>query len=94
MFSFGYRETGYWHHISQPTRFYAAPFWGDIDLTDGGNITYEIHRTPSLLIDQVSSFVSSRKHVPFAATWMLVAFWEAVQEYSSFTPNVRPLATS
>ena len=88
VFSFGYRETGYWHHINDPTRFYAAPFWGDVNTVQGGDIYYEIHTVPSLLIDQVSSLVSARSGTPFSATWMVVSFWDRVQQYGSFSENV------
>ena len=89
MFSFAYREIGYWYFITSPTRFYAAPFWGDVNIEDGGDIYYEIHTKPSLLIDQVSSFVSSRERIEFSATWMLVAFWDRVQQYDYTTPLVK-----
>ena len=85
VFSFGYRETGYWHHISEPTRFYAAPFWGDVNIEDGGDIFYETHTAPSLLIDQVSSFVSLHKGTHFSATWMTVAYWRDVQQFGRAT---------
>lgn len=91
MFSFGYRETGYWHYISDPTRFYAAPFWGDVNIEEGGDIWYEIHTPQSLLIDQVSSFVSLRTGLPFSAVWMVVAFWENVQQYGEPTLYVSKL---
>ena len=88
VFSFGYRETGYWHRINNPSRFYAAPFWGDVDISDGGDIFYEIHTAPSLLIDQVSSLVSFREGIEFSATWMIVAYWREVQQFSNHTPQV------
>ena len=81
MFSFGYREAGYWSHISDSTRFYAAPFWGDLNIEDGGDIFYEIHSAPSLLIDQVSSLISLREGVPFSGTWMVVAYWKNTQQF-------------
>jgi hypothetical protein len=87
VFSFGYRETGYWHRINNPSRFYAAPFWGDVDISDGGDIFYEIHTAPSLLIDQVSSLVSLREGIEFSATWMIVAYWREVQQFSNPTPQ-------
>ena len=88
VFSFGYRETGYWHFINNPSRFYAAPFWGDVNIEDGGDILYEIHTVPSLLIDQASSLVSLRKGIQFSATWMIVAYWRDVQQFGNLTSRV------
>ena len=88
MFSFGYREAGYWRHISDPTRFYAAPFWGDWSIENGGDILYEIHSAPSLLIDQVNSFVSLCEGVPFSGTWMVVAYWKNVQQFGVHNESV------
>ena len=88
MFSFGYLEAGYWHHVSSPTRFYAAPFWGDVNIEDGGDILYETHTAPSVLTEQVSSFVSWHEGIEFSATWMTIAYWIAVQQFGYATPNV------
>lgn len=88
VFSFGYRETGYWHFINDPNRFYAAPFWGDVNIESGGDIFYEIHTAPSLLIDQVSSLVSTREGIQFSASWMIVAYWKEVQQFGDHTPQV------
>lgn len=68
--------------MSHFERFTADPFWGDVDISNGvGEIKYEIHRSPSVLVNQVSTFISVRKGLPFVGTWMMVCYWKNVPEY-------------
>ena len=60
-----------------------APFFADIDITEGGFIGYEIHTdstSPSLL-SQVNSLISDRTATEFYGAWLLVATWDHVPPY-------------
>lgn len=82
VFSFGYRELAYFFYLTHFNRFTADPFWGDVDISNGvGEIKYEIHPSPSVLIDQVSTFISVKRGLEFVGTWMLLCYWQNVPEY-------------
>lgn len=82
MFSFGYRELAYLFSLTYFNRSTADPFWGDVDISNGvGEIKYEIHPSPSVLIDQVSTFISVKRGLEFVGAWMLVCYWQNVPEY-------------
>ena len=71
--------------------YLAAPFWSDVDITNGGAISYEVHTssTGSQLLESVSPFISEEENVTFDAEWMLVAYWEEVTEFAGPTNIVR-----
>lgn len=68
----------YWSYI-------LAPFWADLDTTENGSVSWELHtieQSPQLL-DQVNVFLQTIEGVNFTGTWMLVAFWEDLDIYVS-----------
>ena len=72
-----------------------APFWSDIDISRGyGNIKYQSYyynfdgSTARSLLNQVSTFINGQLDTSFSGTWMLVAEWDQVPEYSESTSLV------
>ena len=69
------------------TAFVAAPYWGDIDNSDTGEIWYETHisgwsATSDSLLERVSNLVrSEQNHPSFKGTWMVVATWNGSVPY-------------
>ncbi|XP_022089140.1 sushi domain-containing protein 2-like isoform X2 [Acanthaster planci] len=60
-----------------------APFWGDVDITHGGNVTYrELIRVPEndQLFAEVDSIVRKTfiDQSRFSATWIFIATWNKV----------------
>ena len=68
--------------------FVAAPYWGDIDNRNLGEIWYETHTagqssTSDSLLERVSNLVRSEQDVPsFQGTWMVVATWNGSVPYA------------
>ena len=64
-----------------------APFWSDVDIRVIGEIFYEVHsagdsaRSDDLLAS-VSEFITNQMGNQFSGSWMLVAQWDEVPEYS------------
>ena len=69
------------------TAFVAAPYWGDIDNSNTGEIWYETHisgwsATSDSLLERVSNLVrSEQNHPSFQGTWMVVATWNGSVPY-------------
>ena len=65
----------------------AAPYWGDIDNSNLGEIWYETHRegqsnSSNSLLERVSNLVRSEQGVTsFQGTWMVVATWNGSVPY-------------
>ena len=59
---------------------FIAPYWIDNDLSVRGNVSYEVHGAESLLLREVSDYISSSQNVTFSGTWMMVAYWWDVPE--------------
>ena len=63
------------------TAFVAAPYWGDIDNRNLGEIWYETHTSgqgsmSDSMLDRVSNLVRSEQNLSsFQGTWMVVATW-------------------
>ena len=66
---------------STSQNYLIAPFWDDINIVNGGTISYEIFES-GYLLDQVNSFIRARRPTTFRGTWMLVAYYYEVQPYS------------
>ena len=75
-------------------RYLIAPMWNDLDVTDGGSISYEVHEYGSgitlsnHLLYQVSSYISETRHVDFYGSWMVVAHWEDVPRFYNILRRV------
>ena len=91
LISFGHQ---YSHHDStlfpnedDPSAFVAAPYWGDIDNRDLGEIWYETHisgwsATADSMLEKVSNLVRSEQNISsFQGTWMVVATWKGSVPY-------------
>ena len=63
------------------TSFVAAPYWGDIDNRNIGEIWYETHvygqsSLSNSLLERVSNLLGSEQNVSsFQGNWMVVATW-------------------
>ena len=72
--------------------YLAAPFWSDVDISSGfGSIFYEIlsagdDRSEDLLAS-VSDFITNQTDRQFSGSWMMVAQWNEVPEFSFFGAN-------
>ena len=65
-------------------QFLVAPFWADIDVSNGvGDIRYEVHTTSSAssFLTDVSDFISNETRSQFTGHWMLLAEWRDVPQY-------------
>ena len=66
---------------SSITQYAIAPFWDDINIGNGGFITYETIES-GYLLDQVNAYIQRKRPTSFEGTWMLVASYEKVHAYS------------
>lgn len=86
IFSFG---SPYGPFFNQPfpgsfaisSRYLVAPYWDDIDTrSDSGVISYEVHQS-GYYLDRVNAFLRRKRPSTFVGTWMMVAYWDAVNPY-------------
>lgn len=82
-------DTSYGSFFNQPfpgsfaifNRYLVAPFWDDVDTRfDGGEISYEVHES-GYFLNRVNSFLRRSRPSRFEGTWMMVAYWDAVNPY-------------
>lgn len=65
--------------------YLVAPFWAHNDISNRvGDISYEVHSFVVSLnyINLVSSFISQQQQVKFNGSWMLLAEWNSVPQFS------------
>ena len=80
------------------TAFVVAPYWGDIDNSNTGEIWYETHisgwsATSDSMLERVSNLVrSEQNHPSFQGTWMLVATWNGSVPFAGSGSVVGSLA--
>ncbi len=70
---------------SFPSAYLVAPFWANNDISNRiGNISYEVHSSEdsSEYINMVSTFISQQQQVQFNGSWMLLAEWNHVPQFS------------
>ena len=65
--------------------YFIAPYWADVDISNAGRISYEVHTTrnggtSSVLLSQVNGFISEREDNLFVGDWMLVVEWNQVPQ--------------
>ena len=66
-------------------RYLVAPFWDDVDTrSDSGDIFYQTIDSGSFL-EQVNDYINYVRPTDFRATWMIVAYWVAVNPYPGFS---------
>ena len=73
-------------------RFLVAPFWADVDVSNGvGYIRYEVHTTSSSsrVLSDVSDFIHDMTGSQFTGRWMLVAEWSDVPQFGGPLSTVR-----
>ena len=60
-----------------------APFFTDIDITQGGQIDYEIHTvtTSQSILSEVNSLINEYTQTEFNGEWLLVATWDNVPPF-------------
>ena len=66
---------------SSTTQYVIAPFWDDIDITNGGTITYETFQS-GYLLDEVNAYIQRKRPTSFEGTWMFIASYDKVQPFS------------
>ena len=69
--------------------FTVAPFWSNLDTSQGGNVSWEIHNISLSheLIETVNNFIHDEYgDVNFNGTWMLLGFWEDVTPSGKSSP--------
>ena len=62
-------------------RYTAAIFWADLDTSDTGMVSWEVHtrEESGYLLDRVDSLIQLEYgDTNFTGSWMLVGFWENV----------------
>ncbi|NXX86883.1 TECTA protein, partial [Urocolius indicus] len=64
---------------------FLAPFWGDVDNVQGGDIFYRESSDAALLARITEDINRHFPDVPFTATWAFVATWDHVAYYGSTT---------
>ncbi|XP_022099546.1 sushi domain-containing protein 2-like [Acanthaster planci] len=64
-----------------------APYWADVDVTNGGHVWYRQTEDPTLLrraTDEVARvFAVDFRFNPFKAEWLLIVTWDRVAFYNS-----------
>jgi hypothetical protein len=83
LLSFGtaYNFYGNQAFSSTNTRYLVAPFWDDVDIrSDSGDIFYQTLDSGPFL-KSVNDYINYVRPTEFRATWMLVAYWVAVNRY-------------
>ena len=79
------------------TSFLAAPYWGDIDNRNLGEIWYDTHTSgqsemSNSLLESVSNFVRSEQNLSsFQGIWMVVATWNGSVPFAGTGEVVRGL---
>ena len=64
-----------------------APFFCDIDISKGtGRISYEVHKVSQseAVFAEVNRIVREKMNTEFSGTWLLVAEWRDVPEFSGY----------
>ncbi|XP_078061976.1 alpha-tectorin-like, partial [Mustelus asterias] len=74
-------------------RAFIAPFWGDVDNTIAGNITYQEIRNANLLQRATTDINKYAPELNFQAQWIFVATWDRVAFYGSQTSKVNSFQT-
>jgi hypothetical protein len=67
-------------------QYIVAAFWDDIDIRNGGSITYEIFES-GYFLDVVNEYLKRIRPTSFEGTWMLVASFDKVEPYSGSGEN-------
>ena len=62
-------------------QYITAGFWDDINIANGGFITYEVIESGAFL-DSVNAYIKRKRPTSFEGTWMLVASYEKVAPFS------------
>ncbi|XP_041472236.1 uncharacterized protein LOC121421557 [Lytechinus variegatus] len=65
---------------------YIAPFWADVDITEGGNIYYRQIMNPAeddIVSLEINRIICQVFRVHFKANWIFVVTWDAVAYYES-----------
>ena len=66
--------------------FIVAPFWSDVDISNGvGRIRYEVHTTSSVgstFLSNVSQFIQEQMNTSFTGQWMLLVEWDEVPQFA------------
>lgn len=77
-------------HFFPLANYLVAPFWADIDITNGvGEVSYEVNDdSQSESLSWVSTYISQQQQINFTGTWMLLAKWKDVPKYLGDTSDV------
>ena len=65
---------------SLPKKYLVAPFWNDIDISNGGTISYEIFDS-GYYLEQVNAYIQRQRHNTFQGTWMMNVYYKQVAPF-------------
>lgn len=69
--------------------FIVAPFWSNLDTSQSGNVSWEIHNISlsSDAVTRVNDFIHDEYgDMEFNGTWMIIVFWEDVTPSGESSP--------
>ena len=61
--------------------YLVAPFWDDINISDGGTISYETFES-GYYLEQVNAYIQRQRQNAFQGTWMMNVYYKEVAPYS------------
>ena len=67
---------------SSTGNYLVAPFWDDININDGGTISYETFES-GYYLEQVNAYIQRQRQNAFRGTWMMNVYYNEVAPYSS-----------
>ena len=62
-------------------KYLVAPFWDDINISDGGTISYETFES-GYYLEQVNAYIQRQRQNAFQGTWMMNVYYKEVAPYS------------
>ena len=66
---------------SSTGNYLVAPFWDDINIDDGGTISYETFES-GYYLEQVNAYIQRQRQNTFQGTWMMNVYYKEVAPYS------------
>ena len=60
--------------------YLVAPFWDDVNIDDGGTISYETFES-GYYLEQVNAYIQRERQNTFQGTWMMNVYYKEVAPY-------------
>ena len=61
--------------------YLVAPFWDDININNGGTISYEIFES-GYYLEQVNAYIQRKRPTDFEGTWMMNVYYKEVSPFA------------